>query len=274
MPPSTQHCQPVIMSSPRVVLITGANQGLGHAILQIAGLRKSSYTYILGSRDLKNGREALKKLRGLGVKADIKVLELDVTNDDNVRSAVDFVGTTYGKLDILVNNAGIIQRPPEDDLARIRQTYNHILNVNITSVAVLTIAFTPLLYKSSDPKVINISSGLGSIHNSLTKKMGRSPPYGASKIGLNGLTVHMQVAENDRIEAEAKDGQKTGKPRIRYFVCAPGALKTRFTNFYQLGRSPQDGAEVVVQLLADEKHTYEGGSYWEYEAGEMREVPW
>lgn len=152
------------------------------------------------------------------------------------------------------------------------QTYNEILNINITSVAVVTIAFTPLLYKSADPKVINVSSGLGSIQNSLTKKMGRSPPYGASKIGLNGLTVHMRVAENDRVEAEKE--APSGRPRIRYYACAPGPLKTAFSNHSPRGKSPEAGAEVIIRLLADDDRNYEGGSHWEFEEGQMRTVPW
>lgn len=135
----------------------------------------------------------------------------------------------------------------------------------------MTMAFTHLLYKSSDPKVINISSGLGSMQNALTKKMGRYPPYGASKIGMNGLTVHLQVVENDRVKAEGEI--QLGKPRIRYYTCAPGPLKTAFNGF-RGPKLPDDGAEVVVHLLADDKQTYEGGTYWEFEEGQMRQVPW
>ena len=108
-------------------------------------------------------------------------------------------------ISVLINNAGILIRAPEDDLPALRQAYNTMLNTNLTSVAILTTAFLPLLHKSPDPKVINITSGLGSIANTLTKKMGRLPSYGASKVGMNGLTAHMQTAENDRIAAEEVD---------------------------------------------------------------------
>ncbi|BCR90555.1 uncharacterized protein ACHE_60441S [Aspergillus chevalieri] len=258
--------------SEKVILCTGANQGLGFAILQVAGLRHPTNTYILCSRDLNAGQQAVQKLKDLGVTAKIDLVELDVTNDQQITAVINHVTNTYGRLDVLINNAGIIRLPSKDDLSAARNTYNEILNVNITSVALITTAFTPLLYKSSAPKVINISSGLGSIQNSLTKKMGRSPPYGASKIGMNGLTVHMQVAENDRVEADT-DGT-SGKPRIRYYACAPGALKTAFTNYWPNGRSPEDGAEVAVHLLADDTNKYDGGSYWEFVDNEMKIVPW
>ncbi|KAI8632437.1 short chain dehydrogenase/reductase family protein [Xylariaceae sp. FL1651] len=259
------------MTASKVVLVTGANQGLGFAVLKVAGSRQSEYTYILASRDLKRGKEAAAALREAGVKAIVDVIQLDVTKNDEISAAAAYVDEKYGRLDVLINNAGIIRYPPPGDLATLRSMYNEILNTNITSVALVTEAFTPLLYESKDPKVINVSSGLGSCANSLTKKMGRAPPYGASKIGMNGLTVHLQVAENDRIEVE---GESVDKPRIRYYACAPGPLRTAFSNFNPICRPPERGAEVIVHLLADDSHLYEGGSYWEYEEGEMRRVPW
>lgn len=125
--------------------------------------------------------------------------------------------------------------------------------------------------------------------------MGRAPAYGASKIGLNGLTVHMQVAENDRVSGDNGisslrthiNGTGTGtivdvgvdrdervKPRIRFYVCAPGVLKTAFSRYYPAGKEPEDGAEVAVRLIEDDGGLYEGGSYWEVEEGEMKRVPW
>ena len=135
----------------------------------------------------------------------------------------------------------------------------------------MTEVFTHLLYTSKDPKVTNVSSGVGSIYNSLTRKLGPSPPYGSSKIGMNGLTVHMHVVENDRIE----DGNGIlKKPLICFYACAPGVLKTAFTNYHAKGKSQEAGAEVIVHLLADDEHNSKDGSYWEFEGGEMREVPW
>ncbi|KAI1119499.1 NAD(P)-binding protein [Nemania sp. NC0429] len=258
------------MASGKIILCTGANQGLGYSVLHVAGLRHPENIYILASRDLEKGREAAKSLQEAGVKAQVDVIQLDVLKDDEIISAVTYVGKKYGKLDVLINNSGIIRIPGPGGLPALRATFDEILSTNLTSVGIVTTAFTALLYNSTDPKVINISSGLGSCQNSFTKKMGRHPLYGASKIGLNGLTVHMQVAENDRIELEGE----SGKPRIRYYACAPGALRTAFSNYRDGLRSPERGAEVIVRLLADNELLYEGGSYWEYEEEEMRRVPW
>jgi hypothetical protein len=104
--------------------------------------------------------------------------------------------------------------------------------------------------------------------------MGRFPSYGGSKIGMNGVTVHMQTAENDRIAAEDEKGMGKKDGRIRFYVVQPGVLKTAFTNHVAWGKEARDGAEVVVKLLVDDKETYPGGTYWEFEEGQMKQVPW
>ncbi|KAK4212146.1 hypothetical protein QBC37DRAFT_375320 [Rhypophila decipiens] len=261
-------------TTPKVILVTGANQGLGFAVIQVAAQRYPEATYVLASRNPHSGQEAVNKLRGLGIRAIIEVVELDVTNDEQIAAAVDFIKTRFGKLDVLINNAGISGplRPPESEsLSEMRKRYNTVLDTNLTSVAVLARAFTPLLHASPgpSPKVINVSSGLGSMTNALTRKMGRAPAYGASKVGLNGLSVHLQIEENDRVEA----GIALEKPRIKTFVVAPGLLRTAFTKF-SVGRDPLEGAEPIVRLAFDEDESFEGGTFWEWEGGEMRRVPW
>ena len=83
----------------KVVFVTGANQGLGFAIIQVAALRDPEPTYVLASRKRLPGEEAAKKLRELGVTAKIEVVQLDVTDDEQIAAAVDFIKTRFGKLD-------------------------------------------------------------------------------------------------------------------------------------------------------------------------------
>ncbi|KAK3945059.1 hypothetical protein QBC46DRAFT_372636 [Diplogelasinospora grovesii] len=259
-------------TSPKIIFVTGANQGLGLAIIQVAALRDPDPTYVLASRKRLAGEEAVKKLHELGVTAKIEVVELDVTNDEQIAAAVDFVKTKFGKLDVLINNAGIsgpMRPPPLESLSTMRARYNTVLNTNLTSVAVITHAFTPLLHAAPAPKIINVSSGLGSMSNALTRKMGRAPAYGASKVGMNGLSVHLQVEENDRVEA----GVRVEEPRIKTFVVAPGLLRTAFTGFSEKGRDPEEGAEAIVRLALEEV-AFEGGSFLEWEGGKMKRVPW
>lgn len=84
----------------------------------------------------------------------------------------------------------------------------------------------------------------------------------------------MQTEENDRVEAEEEKGVGRTEGRIRFYVVQPGLLKTDLASNLMGGGDPRNGAEVVVRLVMDEEGRYPGGTYWEFEAGEMREVPW
>jgi hypothetical protein len=109
----------------------------------------------------------------------------------------------------------------------------------------------------------------------MTKKMVRYPPYGASKVGMDGVTAHMQSVENDCIAREEAEGTKTSKTgRIWFYSVAPGLLNTAFSQYAAMGKDPKDGAEVIVQLIMGDQRKYPGGTQWEFEEGQMREVPW
>lgn len=176
---------------------------------------------------------------------------------------------------MLINNAGFLLRSPDDDsLSALRRQYDRHLSAHLTSVAVIITAFKPLLHKAVNPKIITVSSGLGSIHNVLTKKMGRAPPYGSSKVGMNGVMMHMATMENDRVQAEKEKGNVLREGILKFYVVAPGVLKTAFTNDAPWAKDPKEGAQVVVRLVLDDKDEYPSSSYWEFERGEMRQVPW
>ncbi|KAL8736132.1 MAG: hypothetical protein Q9181_002522 [Wetmoreana brouardii] len=252
-------------SSSKVVLCTGANRGLGFAILQVAALRDPPTNFILASRNLDFGHEAARQLTNNGVKAHIDVVQLDVTNDGQIAETVNFVLAKYGRLDALINNAGILTIIPDFSLPTLRKTCNDMLNVNLTSAAVVSTAFQGLLRKAQRPVVVNITSGLGSIENTLTKKMARYPPYGITKVGINGLTGHLQVMENDRVADEEANGKPTQGSKINYFSVAPGLLNTAFTHYSALGqgheqsnRTPRPGphSRVFVQLRSAILHDF------------------
>ncbi|KAK4690229.1 hypothetical protein P7C71_g6509, partial [Lecanoromycetidae sp. Uapishka_2] len=164
----------------KVILCTGANQGLGFEIIYVSALRDPSATYILACRNVTAGHEAVQKLRDMKITAALEVVQLDVTSDDQIEAAAEWAKKKYGRLDILINNAGIFKQGATSTLS-LRDSYNHVLNTNLTSVAVITTIFLPLLHKSPAPKVINISSGLGSMTTRLARNANYSPIYGSSK---------------------------------------------------------------------------------------------
>jgi NAD(P)-dependent dehydrogenase (short-subunit alcohol dehydrogenase family) len=167
---------------------------------------------------------------------------------------------------VLINNAGIAQRPKSDSLQDIRENFATTFNANVASILATITTFLPLLQKSASPKVINVSSGRGSVTRSAS---GLLPPtavvsYGVSKSALNALTVELQRAE------DVRDGEDW---KVEYFAINPGHCKTAFNGFKGL-KDPIDGAEVVVQLALGKKGMWRKGAFWEFEEGEMREIPW
>jgi NAD(P)-dependent dehydrogenase (short-subunit alcohol dehydrogenase family) len=140
-----------------VVLITGANKGLGKEIGRQLGAL--GYTVVLTARDEHAGRAAAAELVAAG--CDAYAVRLEVTNRDDIGRLASFLETTFGKLDVLVNNAGISiewdGKPTDAD--KIRRT----LEVNLIAPYAITEALIPLLSRSADARVINHSSMLGSI---------------------------------------------------------------------------------------------------------------
>lgn len=82
--------------------------------------------------------------------------------------------------------------------------------------------------------------------------------------------MHLAAIENDRIQAEEEKGNLSKGGRLKFYVVQPGVLK----NVMPHGKELKDGAEVVVRLVLDDDHKYPGSTYWEFEQGEMRQVPW
>jgi len=171
----------------KVVLITGANKGLGKEIGRQLGLL--GYTVVLTSRDQQAGNAAAAELVAAG--CDAHVVCLEVTNSEDIINLVSYLDTTFGKLDVLVNNAGIAiewdGNPTNVD--KIRRT----LDVNLIAPYAITDSLVPLLSRSADARVINQSSMLGSIgaaENSwehVARFM--SVGYATSKAGLDMLTL-------------------------------------------------------------------------------------
>ena len=93
--------------SQTIVLVTGANQGLGFEVVKKLVAEQENYTVILGSRDLKRGEEAAAQITNLAKNSKVDVLQLDVTSDASIAAAVTTIEQKYGQLDVLFNNAGI-----------------------------------------------------------------------------------------------------------------------------------------------------------------------
>jgi NAD(P)-dependent dehydrogenase (short-subunit alcohol dehydrogenase family) len=173
----------------KIVLITGANKGLGFETARQLGAK--GYTVLVGARDETKGLSAVEKLKSEGFDADF--IEIDATNAETIKSAAEKVGEKYGKLDVLVNNAGIAldstEKASEIGLDIIRKTFD----TNFFGVIAITQTFLPLIKKSDNGRIVNVSSGLGSLTQNADPNWAFSAvkplAYNSSKTALNAFTV-------------------------------------------------------------------------------------
>jgi NAD(P)-dependent dehydrogenase (short-subunit alcohol dehydrogenase family) len=175
-----------IMTDDRIVLVTGANRGIGLEVCR--QLARQGMTVLLGARDGAKGETAAANLRreGLAVRAH----PLDVTDLASIDALRRAVESEFGRLDVLVNNAAILydtwQRASNADLAQVREA----LETNTLGPWQMTQAFLPLLKRGRRARIVNVSSEAGS----LAGMGGGTPAYNVSKVGLNALT-RMLAAE-------------------------------------------------------------------------------
>ena len=136
-----------------ITFITGANKGLGRETAR--RLVESGHTVVVGARDPERGVAAADALGA-------RFVQIDVTDDASVAAAVADVAKHEGAVDVLINNAGVVG-PNSDPGTLTGADILGVLDVNVAGVVRTTTAFLPLLRKSADPVIVNVSSGLGSL---------------------------------------------------------------------------------------------------------------
>jgi NAD(P)-dependent dehydrogenase (short-subunit alcohol dehydrogenase family) len=205
-----------------VTLITGANKGLGYETAR--RLRAQGHTVYMGARSAELGRVAASELGG-------EFVQLDVTDDASVEAALAALEEREGHLDVLVNNAGVSATADVTGPVALQ-----VFDTNAIGVIRVTQAALPLLQKSENPVVVNVSSALGSFW-AVTNPERRqfhfpSIVYGASKAAVSMLTV--QYAKTF--------------PDIKFNAVEPGFTATDLTPFSGAGQPVELGAEVIVRM--------------------------
>ncbi len=239
----------------KVALITGANKGIGYEIARQLGSRGA--TVFVGARDIKRGEEAANKLSLDGINA--RSVQLDVIDQKTIDSAAKQIESEFGKLDILVNNAGILSDgdrllPSQVDIETLRHTYD----TNVFGVFAVTKAMLPLLKKSTAGRIVNLSSGLGSLTLNSDPNYEFADfkllAYNSSKTAVNAITV--------LFAAELKDTP------IKINSADPGFTATDI-NQYQGYRTVEQGAIAAVKLATLPDDGSSGGFF-----DEDGVVPW
>jgi NAD(P)-dependent dehydrogenase (short-subunit alcohol dehydrogenase family) len=213
-------------------LITGGNRGIGLAIAQ--GLLGQGYEVIITSRSLDHAKLAVEKLRGAVIP-----IALDVSDDRSIDRAIVDLSQTINRLDVLVNNAGIYPDRQVDSLTVSRESLNAAMQTNVFGVMRMVQACLPLQEKSTDARIINLSSGMGAWDGLTTT----APSYSLSKLALNGATVMLS--------------QSLVTKNIVVNAMCPGWVRTDMGG-ESAPRSPEQGADTAIWLATEAPRSQSG----------------
>jgi NAD(P)-dependent dehydrogenase (short-subunit alcohol dehydrogenase family) len=151
----------------------------------------------VGSRSEEKGRTAISAILAKHPSASISLVQLDADSDASISAAAAHITSQFGRLDVLVNNAGICIDPPRD-LFPSRDTLAATFNTNVFGPTQLVSALLPLLRRAPAPRIINVSSSLGSIALHLDPARSyrdvKLAAYRMSKAALNMLTAYLHAS--------------------------------------------------------------------------------
>ncbi|KAF2463256.1 NAD(P)-binding protein [Lindgomyces ingoldianus] len=224
------------METKTIVLVTGANSGIGLAAIRSFWSSPKDYHILAAGRTLQKVQDAISPIRSTpspGIST-IEEIELDISDDASIAKGVEYVRSKYGRLDSLVNNAGGgFDTDYQNNTMSQREAWTRTMDLNVSSPQVMTTEFAPLLLKSSDPRLLFITSGMSSLEEeSMRQTPGedRKLPFGAgwpkpermaatnayayrvSKTALNMMFLHW-------VRLFEKDG-------VKCFSLSPGFLAT------------------------------------------------
>ncbi len=204
-----------------ITLITGANKGIGYETAR--QLTDVGHTVYIGARSVERGQKAAADLGA-------RFVQLDVTDDASVAAAIRAIGDAEGRLDVLINNAGI-GMPARNGPDALK-----VFDTNAVGIVRVTEAALPLLRKSANPVVVNVSSALGSFWavTNPERPAFRVPAivYGASKSAVSMLTLQYAKAV----------------PEIKFNAVEPGYTATDLGGANHGGRPVEESATVVVRV--------------------------
>jgi NAD(P)-dependent dehydrogenase (short-subunit alcohol dehydrogenase family) len=243
------------------VLITGANKSIGFETARQL-LQKGFFVY-LGSRGFENGLEAVERLKAEGLN-NVEAVQIDVTNQKSVDAARAEIGKKTPVLDVLINNAGISGVLPQSALESPVDNFKIVLETNLHGVVRVTQAFIDLLKNAPDPRIVNVTSSVGSLTlqsdpNWPFYHYAKYPVYSTSKAALNMYTVTLAY--------ELRDSN------FKINAIDPGYVKTDFNNHQGTGKV-EDGAARVVKYALIDKNGPTGKYISEETNPQTGEIPW
>lgn len=233
----------------KVVLITGANKGIGFEVARQLG--RAGFTVLLGARDAKRGEEAASKLRSEGLDVRYVVADLDRAAETATALAGQ-IQKEFGHLDVLINNAGIFDLTGGDSPASTvtSEALKRTFEINFFGTVEFTQPLLPLLRGAESARIINVSSGLGSLglNSDATSPFYPVKPlgYNASKAALNMFTVDLAWELRDT--------------KIKVNSICPGFTATDINNNTGT-QTIEEGAEAIVRFAQQPDDSPTGGFF-------------
>ncbi|KAE9362963.1 putative short chain dehydrogenase/reductase [Stipitochalara longipes BDJ] len=240
-----------------IILITGANSGVGFATSHVLADASEDYHIIMTGRSLEKVQSALSEIQATSPKGELSALELDVTDQSSVDQAVAFVTSKFGKLDVLINNAALGSKDPD-----VRKRFHETMEVNVVGPAVVAAEFRPLLMKSKNPYSLFVSSGVGSMARSSNPNLPYykgGPPngnsYRVSKAALNMLALQESIENEDK--------------GLKVFAVCPGFVRSNLRGKSKMEISGGGGAgdpkvsgEILLGIVKGERDADAGKFVW------------
>lgn len=237
------------------VLITGANKGIGFEVAK--QLAQKGYFVFMGCRNIEKGHAAVEQLHHQHIR-NVDCIEIDVSSNESVAKAFGELSSKIDRLDVLVNNAGIVESFAQNPTTIELQLIDKLIETNFKGAVRTTQKFLDLLKNSSNPRIVNVSSDMGSLtlqsdydwEHAHLKPLG----YMASKASLNAFTISLAY---ELREANFKVNSVN-----------PGATATDL-NHHMGSRTPEFAAQVIVKAATVDKEGPSGKFF-----DEDGELPW
>ncbi|TVY42421.1 Short-chain dehydrogenase/reductase [Lachnellula subtilissima] len=261
------------MEETNIIVITGANTGIG--LETVKSLLRSSQKYhiLLGGRNFEKARLAAENSTSEAIsQSSVEPFEVDVESDESIQRAYEAIAAKHPRVDCLINNAATsgacFDAYIQDGSMTTRQAWNKSWDVNVTGAHIMTSTFLPLLLRSRDPRLLFLTSGLSSLHDASDAsnpknifspaglpKMQPFAGYRSSKAGLNMMMVEWAKALKN-------DG-------VKVWAVAPGLLATSLGGNTELlkrlgAQEPSVGGDVMRGVIEGKRDADAGNVVREY----------